>query len=209
MAVDQNNILRVDLTQIYKEAERRSMLKCRALQLDIDDFGISPSDYPQLHSFASEAATIIGDKSGMVKTTTQTGFDAITYIEADDVPDPDQDVDVDEDGETDFQEELMGDTYTVGEKLASNDEGFEQDTIEFNIDKLNLPEDEANRYTVFQRYIFDAMVHYVLHKWFDLMGQAQASADFYRGYEAHLGNLKFNSSKNFNRLGQRRPYFLY
>lgn len=201
MIIDTKNILRQDLSHFYAECERITSKKARALELDPDVFVINENDYPDIHSFAMLGASLIADSSDMVKLASQTGIDALT-------------IDIDEDTGQDIKEypaadattglvpETMGKTHEDGEKMVPT----LTDQVIFSIEGLD---DTQKRYTVVQEFIKEAMIRFVLYKWYDQAGRLDLSRVEYQSYEEALKSVKYNSVRNHKAKSACKPYRLF
>ena len=140
MATDVKNILRVDLPEIYDECQGMTEIKARALGIDPDVFAISVVTKPQIHSFAMEGASLIADNASIIRSSAQTGLDALTYEQTVDEPDPPV--------ENEFGAIIppYGEDTDLNQKLVAKT----QDLIIFEIDDI---ESEGNRYTMVQNFI--------------------------------------------------------
>jgi hypothetical protein len=196
MATDVNNILRVDLPEIYDECQGMTEIKARALELDPDVFAISVVVKNQIHSFAMEGASLIADNASIIRNSAQTGMDALTYKEEDDEPDPPV--------ENDYGDIIppYGEDTDLNQKLVKKT----QDLILFEIEDI---ETESNRYTVVQNFIKSALVHYILFKWYELVAKPELAAIEFVEYEKFTGKARFNSIRNQGRINEVRPYRMY
>jgi hypothetical protein len=178
---DFQNIERHDVDALYKDVERRTNLKFRALKnsQDIDDsFVVTKEEYPLIHAFALEGASIIASESSYVKHHKQTGLEALTYQS---------------------EQEGIGNGEDVdeGEKLNDNNSDF----IYFEIE--GLPETGELRRTVVQEFIYGALIHYILYKWYILKGLPDAGHEFAEHHRL-LSKVKSNAVRNMRKA--RRPY---
>lgn len=194
MNVDSKNLLRVDIVDIYKDCKNRTNIYAMAQGLDVNKFTINSNTMDLVHTFAIEGSGLIADKSSMVKSATQSGFDALTFDE-----ELDDQEETDEDG---LVIDQMGENLSEGEKLTS---GI-MDLVLFEIEDVRS---EWNRYTVVQNYIKTAMVHYILYKYYATLGMMDAAAINKVAYEENLENVKYNSVRNHERKKACKPYRLY
>ncbi len=216
MAVDNKNIVRLDLNEIYNAARRKSFIAVRALNAQSpgkyheDDYAISGNEVQELHDSVMEGAALISNYASMVKHYTQTGIDALTYYEDLEIPteaatytDPDADVEGDEtitspDGNEIMVGDIQNRQHSSGEKLSRSI----GDLVLFSVDDL---EDDQVRYTVVQQFIRQALIAFVLYKWFALNGVGEQAAVHYQEFERAAGDVRFSSVRNHRRRHTRRP----
>lgn len=216
MALDEKNMVRLDLQDIFDDAVERSYHICQALDAQSNGKGFSPdvyaisgNEYKLLFRFITAGAAKISNYASMVKHYTQTGIDALTYYEdlekpedADSYVDPDSTVADDEyitgpDGNQVLLTEIMNKTHDTGEKLSA----LAGDTITFLITDFD---GEQYRYTVIQQFIRDCLVEYALYEWWKHKGVQSQAAIHFNDYEKQAGNIRFNSVINHKRKGTTR-----
>jgi len=201
MSLDQKNILRIDLQEVYHECQRMSAISVHALYQDgarpefhPDFFVISDeeNEVNQLHSFAMEGASMISNHASMVKHYAQTGIDALTYYkdlekptEADSHNEDDKTVE-DPDGNTILTQDINNNQFNPGQKLVDK----EQDIVLFSIE--NLPDDQT-RYTVVQQFIKSSLIHYCLYKWWQLKNLGDLSMSNEKEFYSYLSKVKMNA----------------
>jgi len=222
VAVDQKNISRVDLNEIYNTVQRMSFLALRGLNkggvdFHIDDYAIMESEYPTLHDFAMEGMSMIANETNRIKFYTQTGIDALTNYQSLEDPendvsyvDPDTEVVEDEtvtdpDGNTINVKDISGKQFTTGEKLVPTG----QDTIEFELPDWPLPDGDAtrthNRYTVVQQFIKTSLEHYILYKWWKLHSLFELANANEAEYWKVVRELRSNITSLHNESSTRIP----
>jgi hypothetical protein len=192
MNVDDKNILRVDLTDCYRAAERISVYRSNNIEggLKSDEISICESDYPLLHEFAMEACSKIADASNYIRTASESGIDALTY---------------DTSEESSYYKDKALGHIPQGIKLEgeSMDRGF-KDLVLFGLEELEGR--EFIKYTVLQTYIREAIVHYILMKWYHTIGMFQDRNQENSLFEEALGHLRFNSVVNKKRVNTSRKF---
>lgn len=193
---DSKNILRLDLEEIYNECQGITEAKARALTLDPNVFAITSVVKNQVHQFAMEGASLIANNAGIVRNSSQTGLDALTYEQTVDEPDPIPT------NEFDKEIPVNGVCTDENQKL---DSGL-MDIVLFEIEDVD---GEQNRYTMVQTFIKSAMIHYILFKWYKMMGRADLASIEYQEYEEFNGKVRFNAVRTSNIKGIKRPVRFY
>jgi hypothetical protein len=193
---DTKNILRFDLEEIYEECQSITEAKSRALALNTDIFSISSGVKNQIHQFALEGAGIIANNASLIRHSTQTGLDGITYQQSVDEPDP---VPV---NEFDKEIPINGQCADEGQKL---NKGI-MDMVLFEIEDVDS---EINRYTLVQSFIRSAMIHYILYKWYKTVGKIDVASIEKDEFDYFTGLVNFNAVKNQNRKAASRPIRFY
>lgn len=194
MIVDNSNILRVDLPEIYAECERRTAYKSKALGIDIDTYVLTSNEQEQLHSFAMTGAGEIANKGNMIKSATQTGVEALSYTESATVL-----LENPAANDNGVVPETMSKTHEAGQKL-------DLDIMDLVIFEINSDiKSDHNRYTVVQGFIKEALICFVLYKWWLLMDKKDIAAIEFEEYEKSLSSLKFNAVNNHaDKCAQRK-----
>lgn len=204
--VDSKNALRVDIPQIFEEIQEQC-----AHNLDSttypeerwDRLSINESDQNRIWIFIEEASADIANNAHMIKHHEQTGLDALTYYEVLECP---------EDFDTDGDREVTGPDQTP---INLNDIPgrihFEQQKLDasatmqqvslFSVDGLEPT--EKNRYTIVQTFIKQALVHYVLMKWWMMKMQPTLAESNQMMYNNALQNIIHNAIHNQKRKGVR------
>jgi hypothetical protein len=181
MAENRKGVGRVDLPEIYAQCERETAYKQQVLDGNFDDLVITENERPLMHQYCLEGTARISNQVGYVKTSNQSGIDALSY-------DSVEDIDTNNSGET----------FSEGEKLVYK----EMQDIVFDITGV---ENDQNMYTVVQQLIKSALIAYVLYKWYELKGLQQDSVNKYMQYEQYLPEIRFNCVQNHSRRPSR-PY---
>lgn len=219
MAVDNKNIVRLDLEDIFEDAKERSFHVVQALDAQgaqgedrsyhPDVYAISGNETRLLYRFVTAGASQLSNYASMVKHHTQTGIDALTQYQdmetpedADSYTDPDANTANDEyitgpDNTTVYTSDIIGREHDTGEKLSK---GI-GDTILFSITDLD---EDHYRYTVVQQFIRDALVEYALYEWFKLKGVGKQASIHFQTYEAIARKVRFNAVINHKRKDRRR-----
>lgn len=186
--MDTNNILRVDLYDCYRYAERVSVYRAQGMGLDPDIFAISEDDYPNLHDFVMEGASKIADKANYIQDACETGLDALTAgccdpcMESRDL-------------------ECVPEEYKLaGESMDPDRKPF----IIFNIQELDGV--TLHRNTIIQSYIQEALAFYILMKWYNMNGRMDLSALDEVTFNSAVDKVRFNSIVNKKRKSVKRPY---
>lgn len=218
---------RQDLNDIFEAVKRRCSRALRPLKdIDPDDFMISENEHEDLFDFAMSGATEIADHTHMVKYQSQTGLDALTYYvdledpdgiddelgdEAVSYSDPDTDTDgdetiVDPDGQTIEIEDINTlKIFLMGEKLVISQDTIELQNLEDPRDPSASPSFVRNRYTIVQNYIKEAMISYILYRWWDMVGMDNFAQKEYRHYIEARDNVRYNSVRNHEERKTRIP----
>jgi hypothetical protein len=185
---DANNLQNVWLKDIYQEAENRTGIKCRALDLDFDKFAVSKSEYRVIHEFTKTGINQIITRCSMLQLSEQTPFDGINYIQHYDL-------------DTDSSEAIGRDDFVQDDKMQQKDIQY----ILFDIDGVDP---KQSRYTSMQQEIKDALISYVLMSWWETVGQA----DFYRlekqkfeNFVSEINLHPVNANKNSSIIRKYRP----
>lgn len=219
--VDIKNIIRIDIDEIFNAIKRKSFYIVRALaaqngkgeNFHPDDYAISDNELQEVCDSLMEGASQISNYASMVKNHTQSGIDALTFyqdletpLDADSFVDPDTEVDYDEyitgpDGNTVLVTDIIGKEHETGEKLSK---GI-GDTVLFSVEGL---EDDQNRYTVVQQFIREALIAFVLYKWFTLMGVSSQASIHSSEFDKMVQKVRFNAVNTHqrkNRVRNTRP----
>jgi hypothetical protein len=196
MATDKSNLQRVDLIDIFKECERRTAFKYRAIATEIssDAFVIGPDEYEQMLSFILEAAARLSSQINYIQHAGQTGLDALSWINGTDKP-------YAEDGEND----------KVGAYLSQNEKLHQKGMCQilFEYDSFGDFENEQNRYSVTQEFIKAALIHYVLYKWYLLIGFRNEATEEYLQYETNLVDIRSGAVAYQRNKGAKKKYRFY
>lgn len=192
MSVDQSNLLRVDLSDCYRAAERISVYRSHNIEngLRSDQIAICESDFPLLHDFATEACSKIADSANYIRTATETGLEALTYR-----PTEESEFYASQDlSHVPTRVKLEGESMSAGEK----------DLVVFGLEELQGR--EFIKHTVLQTYIKEAITHYILAKWYHTAGLYSDRDQENKMYEEALGNIRFNSVTNKKRVKTVRTH---
>lgn len=192
--MDTSNIVRLDIEKIYNETEKRSV----DIAESVDQTGqshdvivICGADYPQLHVFLTRGISEIADRANYVKCANETGLDAITarcppeYCCSDDLSDQPQE------------------TKLLGE-LLDTDMGNQ---IIFNVPELQ--DVELDRRTVVQAYIHEAIISFLLYKWYQLKAKGELMSLYKSIFEDEIGKVRYNSVTNLKRKNFNRKFRYY
>jgi hypothetical protein len=192
--MDTSNILRVDISKIYLEAESRSVDIAESIDptgVRHDVLVICGADYPQLHEFMVRGTSEIADRANYLNCDTETGLQAITAK----CP-------------TDYCCDT--DLTTLPETPKINGELL--DTSISNFILFNIPELEnvdLDRRSVVQSYLKEAIISYLLSEWYGLKAEP-SMYQFYAGkFENEVQKVRFNSITNKKTRSSRRKYRLY
>jgi hypothetical protein len=192
MNVDVKNVLRVDLTDCYRDAERITVYRSHNINegLQSDQLSICESDYSMLHVFAMEACAKIADAANYINSASETGLDALTHYPTE--------------TDTEYENEILSEVpQTVKLKGESMDSGL-KDLVVFGIEEIEGR--ELIKYTVLQTYIKEAITHYILMKWYHTAGMYKDRNEENALYELALNKVTFNSVVNKKRVKSVRKF---
>ena len=186
MAIDSNNIVRVDLTAVFDACRTQSALRSEAMDRgeSIDIVAIGPDRYHAIIDFALEATAKIADSANYIENTEQTGLDALTRQ---------------------FNSQEGNELSATNESQKFPGEAMDPDLkpqMIFNIPELENVNVQKN--TIVQQYIKEAMTHYILYKWYDMRGYFDFGSQEKDKYEEALRKVGFNSINNTKRKGAKR-----
>lgn len=206
MANDTKNDVRIDFPEIFQDIEEHCAHNLNALNVaDWDRYAIGEVDQNRVYQFVQEASADIANQAHMIKHRTQTGIDALTDYQELEYPELDASYDSEDrevtgpDATTLELNDISGRRHHAEQKLSASDT---PDTIElFTIEGLE-PENKT-RYTVIQTFIKQALVHYVLMKWWLMKIQPQLAESNQIMYKNALDSLIHNSVHNQLRKGER------
>jgi len=206
MANDEKNDVRIDFPEIFQEIKEQCAHNLNSTSVgDWDRYVIGESDTNRVYQFVQEASADIANQAHMIKHRSQTGIDALTNYQELEYPELDASYDEEArtvtspDGETIELNDIPGRRHAAEQKLNPSDA---PDTIElFTVEGLE-PENKT-RYTVVQTFIKQAVVHYVLMKWWLMKIQPQLAESNQIMYENALGSLIHNSVHNQERKNVR------
>jgi len=207
MASDSKNLTRLDLQDIYEQLKDVTHQALRGSGLSVEDYAISDNESQTVHRFMMRGMSHIANKTRRVKYYSQTGLDGISYYAVFEKPLDYDDANgnfTDPDGNTVAASAVYNllQVHETGEKLNVS----AGDTLIMEID--GLPDDQM-RYTVVQEFIIEAIVEYVLFKWWEMKGQQDRAGIHRRNYEKALVSTRFNSVSNSqakNTVIRSRPY---
>ncbi|MEC7753776.1 MAG: hypothetical protein VYB44_07085 [Bacteroidota bacterium] len=192
MAVDSSNILRVELLDIYQSLERISAHRSEAHDggETVDVLAIVQDDREDVYPDIMLACAKIADAANYVQNQDQNGLDALTRTS---------------DG--------IYEGYTldyVPEKEKMIGESLDPNTRDILV--FSHPELEnftPNKYTIVQEYIKEAIVRFVLSRWYHMKNLKQYSIEEEELFEEALSEIKFNSVTNKKRKSVKLPYKYY
>lgn len=188
MAVDSSNILRVELLDIYQSLEKISAHRAEAFDggETVDVIAIVEDDREDVYPDIMLACALIADAANYVQNQDQNGLDALTRIS---------------DG---IYEGYTLDYVPEKEKLIGESlDPDERDTLSFTVPELE--NFTPNKYTIVQTYIKEAIVRFVLSRWYHMKNKQQFSKEELELFEEAIGNLKFNSVTNKKRRSVKLP----
>lgn len=196
MAVDESNVLRVDLEDIINEARHRTELKSRSIQDDAmaQKIAMSDDDYTILTSWILECAGIIGNEANYIWHPSQTGLDSISnpYTEQD--PNPNDAFDV-----TDLNTLQKQSSELMPKNIP--------DFLVFNMPQLEGA--LIYKYTIIQTMIRSAMIEYLLAKWYNDCGLMQDSQIAGMAFNNWKSQVRFNAVTSQKNLKTPRMYRAY
>lgn len=188
MAVDNSNILRVELLDIYDILEKISAFKSEAFDggETVDVLAIVEDNRKDVYPDIMLACARIADAANYIQNQNQNGLDALTRTS---------------DG---IYEGYTLDYVPEKEKLIGESlDPDERDTLSFTVPELE--NFTPNKYTVVQEYIKEAIVRFVLSRWYEMKNMQQFSKEQFELFEDAIGNLKFNSVTNKKRRSVKLP----
>lgn len=196
MPIDDSNILRVDLYEIFKEAEHLTSIKSRMIEDDAlaQKIIISPDEYILLVSFMNDATSIIADAGSYVYTSEMSGLDSLTDRYTEENPNPNDEFEL---------QDLNWLQKKSGELLKDD----QQPILIFS-----MPELEGSlvyKWTVVQTFIKGAILEYILHKWYRHNGLNEDAAMAYQMFEMWVDKIRFNSVSNIKNIGKSRKFRPY
>lgn len=189
MAVDNSNILRVELNDIYDSLERISAHRSEAFDQGetVDIFAIVEDDRTDVYPDIMLACAEIADKSNYIRNENENGLDALTRVSNGDYEGEDLDL-------------VPEKTKLIGESLDPN----ERDTLTFSVEEMT--NFTPNKYTIIQEYIKDAIIHFTLHRWYTMKNSQQFAQEEYQLFDRAMTNIRFNSITNRKRRSVKLPY---
>ena len=188
MAIDNSNLLRVDLNDVYDLIENISAHRSQALDegQTVDIMAVVEDDRIKIYPFIILATAEIADRSNYIQNVHQNGLEALTRSTDGDFVD--QEIDM-----VPEKHKLMG------ESLSPNP----LDTLVFAVPELE--NFTPNKYTIIQEYIKEAIVRFALYKWYAMLNASQFASEEYQFFERAVSQLRFNSITNRKRKSVKLP----
>lgn len=196
MAVNDFNNLRVDLSDIYKECERRTSFHSRVFEEgELNQrIVICEDDYEQLYKFSEEAANMIANNANYISCATETGLEALTADFTEEEPNANDESTL---------EDLNERQKQTGELLVKG----EMDTMTFNVDELEGM--DIKRFTIIQGFIRSAILEYILYKWYSMCRINDEAQKALAEFDKFNKLVRFNSITNRKRVKKTRLYRAY
>lgn len=191
MAVDDSNVLRVDIEDMINEARHRTELKSRVLGDDAmsQKIVISDDDYSIIMSWLFEVAGLLANDANYIWNAEQSGLDAISDPWEEGEENPNNDVEL---IDLDTRQKRTSEFLSKGE----------MDTITFSSPQLTGK--TILKYSFVKTLIRSAMIEYILFKWWDSCGVNEDSAKSYAQYENWKDQVRFNSVTNIRNINLTR-----
>jgi hypothetical protein len=201
--IDTKNILRLDIEKIYHQTEQRSVDIAESVDptgQSHDVIVICGADYPTLHDFLILGTSEIADRGTYVKCDNQTGLDAITaHCPPEFCCSPKAGDCCDDDS---LSRQPQG-KKLLGEMMDPNP----VNQVIFNVPELAHV--DLIRRTVVQSYIHEAIIAFLLYKWYQLKAKGDLMNLYRQEFEERVDNVRNNSVTNIKRKNFRRSYNVY
>lgn len=195
MAVNTVNNARVDLQEMMNFLETQTTYHSRNYKEDSEnqEIVICKDDYKLIWPWTNEAAVLIAEACNYIKTSAQSGLEAISNpYSGEENPYDSEDI-----------LDLTQEQKQTGEYLSLG----EMDTLEFNIDQMEGW--EPLDYNVTKTQLRAAIIEYVLSKWYETNGINDEMVKHDKNFKFWVNKIKNNSLNMKKTKKVQKPYRLF